>query len=256
MDWNAAAYHRLSDPQLAWGRRVAAKLAPRSGERILDLGCGTGRLTSELAGCFPEARFVGADLSQAMLSEARRTGAGVAFVRANGLSLPFVGAFDGVFSAATFHWITDHAALFRQIHAALKAGGRLVAQCGGGPNLQRLLDRARVLMAGERFGPFFREWREPWVFAGEDDTRRRLEQAGFERIDVSLEPAPTTLPGREAFADFIACVCVHHHVDALPAGERAPFVDALAGAAAADDPPLTLDYWRLNLSARKPGAVW
>ncbi len=254
MDWNAVCYHRLSDPQLAWGRRVAATLEPRAGERILDLGCGTGRLTTELAARFPAARFIGADLSQAMLAEARRAGGGVAFVRADGLQLPFAAAFDAAFSAATFHWITDHRALFRQIHSVLKPGGRLVAQCGGGRNLQRLLDRAHALMDSERFGRFFSGWRDPWLFAGEEDTRRRLGEAGFEAIDVSLEPAPTTLPGRAAFAEFIACVCVRHHVDALPAGERALFVDALADAAAGDDPPFTLDYWRLNLAARTRGA--
>ena len=254
MDWNAVTYHHLSDPQLAWGRRVAAKLAPRAGERIIDLGCGTGRLTTELAARFPAVCFVGADVSETMLEEARRANAGVPLVRADGAALPFAAAFDAVFSAATFHWITDHPALFRQIHAALKPRGRLVAQCGGGPNLQRLLDRTHALMNGDRFGSFFRGWRDPWRFAGEDDTRRHLAQAGFEAIEVSLEPAPTTLPGRDAFADFIACVCVRHHVDALPSSERAAFVDALADAAAGDDPPFTLDYWRLNIAARKRDA--
>jgi trans-aconitate 2-methyltransferase len=252
-DWNADAYHRLSGPQLGWGRRVAARLAPASGERILDLGCGTGRLTVELASSVPGARFVGVDVSTAMLAEAARSSGGVSWVRADGVALPFERAFDAVFSAAAFHWIPDHPALFREIHAALKPGGRLAAQCGGGPNLRRLLDRAHALMDGP-FRRFFEGWRDPWLFAGTEDTRARLAAAGFEAIDVSLEPAPTTLPDRDAFADFISCVCVRHHIDTLPAGERARFVGELAYAAAADDPPFTLDYWRLNLSARKPEA--
>lgn len=254
-DWDAGTYHRLSGPQLAWGRRVAERLAPRADERILDLGCGTGRLTTELAASHPDVRFIGADVSHAMLAEARRASPRVAYVRADGARLPFVEAFDAIFSAATFHWILDHPALFDGVHLALKHGGRLVAQCGGGPNLQQLLDRAHELMDGPVFGSFFEAWRDPWRFAGIEETRAILEQTGFTDIDVSLEPAPTTLPDRAAFADFIACVCVRHHVDKLPPPARGTFIDALADAAAGDDPPFTLDYWRLNISARKRGAA-
>jgi trans-aconitate 2-methyltransferase len=254
-DWDAAKYHRLSAPQLAWGRAVAEKLSPRPGERILDLGCGTGRLTTELAASHPAAHFIGADVSHAMLAEAQRGGAGIAFLRADGAALPFVGAFNAIFSAATFHWILDHPALFVSVYLALKPGGRLIAQCGGGPNLKQLLDRAHRLMAGPPFASFFRDWHDPWRFAGTEETRAILEAAGFGDIDVSLEPAPTTLPDRESFSDFIACVCVRHHVDQLPPAARQTFVDALADAAAGDDPPFTLDYWRLNIAARKRDAA-
>lgn len=253
-DWDAGTYHQLSEPQLAWGRKLAERLAPAAGERILDLGCGTGRMTAELAASFPDVRFVGADVSHAMLAEARRASPALAFVRADGAALPFAGAFDAVFSAATFHWIRDHAALFRTVHSALKPGGRLVAQCGGGPNLRRLLDRTHALMDGAEFRRFFGDWRDPWVFAEPPGTRARLAAAGFTRIDVSLEPAPTTLAGGAAFAEFISCVCVRHHVDRLPPAERRRFIAALSDAAAGDDPPFTLDYWRLNMSARKGGA--
>jgi len=253
-DWDAGKYHRLSDPQFAWGRQLAEKLAPKAGERILDLGCGTGRLTTELAASCPDVRFVGGDVSHAMLTEARRANPRLAWVRTDGSALPFAAAFDAVFSAATFHWIADHAALFRDVYAALKPGGRLIAQCGGGPNLHRLLDRTHALMDSADFCGFFVNWRDPWVFAGTPETRADLAEAGFLDVGVSLEPEPTTLPDRAAYTDFISCVCVRHHVDRLPPEERRRFVGALADAAAGDDPPFTLDYWRLNMSARKRGA--
>lgn len=255
-DWDAATYHRLSGPQLAWGRRVAEGLAPSPGERILDLGCGTARLTRELASQFPDVRFVGLDVSHAMLAEAGRADDGrVAFVRAEGAALPFAAAFDAVFSAATFHWIPDHSRLFAEIHAALKPGGRLIAQCGGGPNLRRLLDRTHALMERRAFSRFFAGWRDPWYFAAVPDTERTLAAVGFTHVVVTLEPAPTTLPDARAYADFISCVCVRHHVDTLPPGERGRFVAALAEAAGADDPPFTLDYWRLNIEARRARAA-
>lgn len=254
-EWNAAAYHQLSGPQLSWARTVAARLVPRDGERILDVGCGTGRMTTELAAQHPRTWFVGVDISQAMLREARHQQPRLPYARGDGAMLPFVaGAFDAVFSTATFHWIADHARLFEGIHAVLAPGGRLVAQCGGGPNLTRLLDRAHALMDGARFHASFVGWRDPWYFASAEATRAALTAAGFSDINVSLVPAPTTLPNREAFADFISCVCVRHHVDRLPPGDRTVFVGALADGAREDDPPFTLDYWRLNVAARKRAA--
>ena len=124
-DWDAARYHRISDPQLAWGRGVAERLFAVAGERILDVGCGTGRLTSEIA-AQPGISVVGLDASSAMLQEAVRHGRGLdghirpMYVRGNGAALPFTDAFDAVFSAATFHWIPDHDRLFASVFGALK----------------------------------------------------------------------------------------------------------------------------------------
>lgn len=248
VDWDAQRYHLLSEPQVAWGRRVLARLAARPGERILDLGCGTGRLTSDVA-ARTGVLVVGADRSPRMLDQARTQAVEqAAFVLADGANLPFASAFDAVFSTATFHWIPDHDRLFAEIHAALRPGGRLVAQCGGGPNLARLIQRVHALMESPAFASHFRTWRDPWYFAGVDETRARLAAAGFDAIEVSLEPAPTPLGDGLTYADFISCVCVRHHVDRLPPPERARFVARLADLAAGDDPPYTLDYWRLNMA--------
>jgi trans-aconitate 2-methyltransferase len=252
-DWDAHRYHRLSDPQVSWGRGVAERLAPAAGERILDLGCGTGRLTAEIAGAAPELFVVGIDRSAAMLSVDGGRPAPYARVRGDGAALPFIQTFDAVFTNAALHWIPDHEAVFRSVHRVLASGGRFVAQCGGAGNLRVLLDRTHDLMHHPRFGYRFRGWRDPWEFADVPTTRARLAGAGFEQIDVWLEPAPTTFDGPEAFADFISCVCVRRHVDRLPIGERDAFVGLLTEAAADDDPPYTLDYWRLNIVARKPG---
>ncbi len=115
-EWDAHRYHRLSDPQVSWGRRVAARLAPAAGERILDLGCGTGRLTTESAGAAPGLFIVGIDRSAAMLSVNGGGSATDRHPRADGATLPFVETFDAVFSNATLHWITDHDAVFRSVH--------------------------------------------------------------------------------------------------------------------------------------------
>ena len=274
-DWDAARYHRISDPQVAWGRTVAARLAPVGGERILDLGCGTGRLTEEIAAT-PGIFVIGRDRSAAMLQEAvSRQVRGqtpdvqlhswgqtsvldsygaLAYVQADGAALPFVEAFDAVFSAATFHWIPDHDRLFASIYRALKKGGRLIAQAGGAGNLEQLYGRARRLMRSPQYARFYASWSEPCHFENVSDTEARLQRAGFQDFEASLASAPVPFEQPEGYAEFVAAVCLRHQLDRLPSEERGVFIDRLTEEAIKDEPPLTLDYWRLNISARKAGA--
>jgi len=268
-DWDAARYHRISDPQVAWGRTVAARLAPVAGERILDLGCGTGRLTEEIAAT-PGIFVAGLDRSAAMLREAvsrqvrGQTSWGqtpvldsystMAYVRADGSALPFVDAFDAVFSAATFHWIPDHDRLFASIYRALKKGGRLIAQAGGAGNLEQLYGRARRLMRSPQYARFYASGSEPCHFENVSDTEARLQRAGFQDFEASLVSAPVPFEQPEGYAEFVAAVCLRHQLDRLTSEDRGVFIHRLTEEAIKDDPPLTLDYWRLNISARKAGA--
>lgn len=274
-DWDAARYHRISDPQVAWGRIVAARLAPVAGERILDLGCGTGRLTEEIAatsGIF----VVGLDRSAAMLQEAVSkqvrgqtpdvqlyswgqtpvvdSYSALTYVQADGAALPFVEAFDAVFSAATFHWIPDHDRLFASIYGALKKGGRLIAQAGGARNLEQLYGRARRLMRSPQYARFYASWSEPCHFENVSDTEARLQRAGFQDFKASLVSAPVPFEQPEGYAEFVAAVCLRHQLDRLPSEDRGVCINRLTDEAIKDEPPLTLDYWRLNISARKAGA--
>jgi trans-aconitate 2-methyltransferase len=178
----------------------------------------------------------------------------VAYVLGDGEALPFVDAFDAVFSAATFHWIPDHDRLFTSILHALKRRGRLVAQAGGAGNLDRLYGRARRLMASPAYARFYEGWSQPNHFENVRDTDARLERAGFRDIDVTLVPAPVRFDRPEVYSEFVAAVCLRHQLDRLPFEDRTPFMNRITDEAEADDPPLTLDYWRLNITARKAGA--
>jgi trans-aconitate 2-methyltransferase len=173
-------------------------------------------------------------------------------VRADGAALPFAECFDAIFSAATFHWIPDHQLLFRSLYAALKPGGRIVAQCGGEGNLNRLYSRATSLMQSTGDARLLSDWSSPNHFENIADTRRRLLDAGFDDIDVTLVAAPVRFDGPDAFSEFVAAVCLRHHLDRLPStAQRDEFMQRITDAALEDEPPLTLDYWRLNIAARK-----
>lgn len=257
-EWNADSYHQVSTPQFDWGTAVLDRLALDGDELVLDVGCGTGRLTEKLLERLPHGRAIGIDLSSNMLQVAcdvlrPRFGYRIQLVLADAARLPVVAAADAIFSTATFHWVRDHAQLFKSLYAALKPGGRVVAQCGGGLNIARLHDRAAALMQEPRFVPHFTSWKDPWEFADTLTTNRRLEQAGFEEIRTSLVPTPIVQPDAQAFQTFITTVICRPHLAHLPSPAlQEVFVQDLTRKASADNPPFELDYWRLNIEARRP----
>ena len=135
----------------------------------------------------------------------------------------------------------------------MKPGGWLVAQCGGGPNLSRLLGRASVLMAQEPYVRFFSGWSSPWEYADDITTAEWLRAARFVDIRTGLEPAPVVLADAKEHREFIANVIFREHLAQVPDdGLRARFVASLTEEAACDDPPFQIGYWRLNLQRRRP----
>lgn len=257
-EWDARSYHRVSAPQTEWGRRVLARLEVRGDERAIDAGCGTGRLTAGLLEKLPRGQLVAIDRSWNMLLTARANlrpafGPRVAFACVALPQLPFHNWADLVFSTATFHWIRDHAALFAGIFASLRSGGRLFAQCGGGPNLARAHALAERIMRGPSFAPHFEGWPGVWEFASPEVTAERLRAAGFVDVKTSIEPAPTTLADEGSYREFVTTVIYNAHLSRLPEGPlRARFIDEITALAASDEPAFTLDYWRLNLEGRRP----
>ncbi len=254
-EWNAHAYHKLSAPQVSWGKKVLARLHLRGHETVLDAGCGTGRLTGELLSALPGGRIVGIDLSQDMLRKAQehlrpQLNSRVSLVACDLLDLPFGCVFDGIVSTAAFHWVLDHNLLFTNLHSLLRPGGWLEAQCGGGPNLALLRERVGALMNVRKFRAFFSGFCEPWLFQTAEEGAETLVRAGFVNVSTSVEAAPTVLDNAREYREFISNIILRRHLALLPAEDlRSAFIDNLVEQAADDTPPFFLDYWRLNLSA-------
>jgi trans-aconitate 2-methyltransferase len=255
-EWNAEAYHRVSDPQVSWGRAVLARLALAGDERVADLGCGTGRLTRELAVRVPQGAIVAIDASRQMLDQAvgylADVSPPVTFVEARLPDIPLAGWADVVFSTATFHWVRDHPALFSNILIALKPGGLLHAQCGGGANLARARAPAEQVMRLPAFARWFSDFQGAWEFADDRATAARLATAGFTAIETSLEAAPIEFTDEARYRAYVSTVVFRLHLARLPEVLRPGFLDEVVDRVRRHPQGFTLDYWRLNLRARRP----
>ena len=255
-EWNARAYHTVSEPQFEWGKQVLATLQLQGDEIAMDGGCGTGRLTSLLAERLPDGFVIAIDRSANMVNVAAETLApftntGVALADLS--ALPCQQTLDVVFSTATFHWVLDHDRLFASLFAALRPGGKLVAQCGGIGNLDRIHSRAHELTATPEFSHWFANYREPRNYADASSTRRRLEGAGFRDVETNIQPSPVAFPDADAFTAFVSTVVLRPVLSQIrDESSRKSFVDRITDLASADSPAFELDYQRLNIRARKP----
>jgi trans-aconitate 2-methyltransferase len=243
-EWDAETYDEVPDPQFEWGTEVLERLELNGDEVVLDAGCGSGRVAAELLKRLPEGRLVAVDGSEAMIEKAReRLGDGVAYMVADLSELEVAEPIDLVFSTATFHWITDHDRLFARLHAALKPGGRLVAQCGGEGNVAEYAEAIARVAARPEFAPHFEGMAAMWNFAAPDLTEEKLRNAGFSDVRCWLQPKPVT-PAKPL--EFIVTVTLGPHLAQLREDLRRPFAEAVLAEAGE---PLTLDYVRLNIEA-------
>jgi trans-aconitate 2-methyltransferase len=240
-EWDAASYDRLSDPQLAMARDVIDRLDLSGDERVLDAGCGSGRVTEVLLDRVRDGEVVAVDGSEAMVAQAReRLGDRVHAFASDLLELSLDEPVDAILSTATFHWIADHERLFARLHAALRPGGRLSAQCGGAGNI------ANVQAAIDAVDhPALRGWGGPWNYATPAETRRRLEAAGFTDVWTWLQPWPVE---PEDPRGYFATIILGSHLERLPEDERDAFVDAVLRHLGE---PVRANYVRLNLLARR-----
>ena len=246
-DWDAATYDRVSSPQVEWSRPVLERLWLLGDETVLDAGCGSGRVTQLLLDRLPDGHVVAVDAAPSMVEQARAAlGERVTILESDLQELAVPEPVDAVFSNAVFHWVPDHDRLFERLFAALRPGGRLVAQCGGEGNIERFHAVAAEVAEEEPYAEHLAGWRGPWNFASPEQTRARLGRAGFEEIETWLKPAP--VEPRDP-VPFIETVCLGHHLDALPQELRRPYAQAVADRCG---DPLTLDYVRLNIDARRP----
>jgi SAM-dependent methyltransferase len=185
--WTADSYDRNARFVSDLGGEIVSWLAPKAGERILDLGCGDGALTEKLAAS--GAGVLGVDTSSSFLEAARARGLDVH--EADGHALAFHHEFDAVFSNAALHWMTQPEKVIDGIRRALKPGGRFVAEFGGHGNVAAIVTAMR---AAARAFDGDSGLAGPWFYPTDREYAEMLEAAGFTVRRAGLFPRPTPLP--------------------------------------------------------------
>jgi trans-aconitate 2-methyltransferase len=244
-DWDAATYESLPLPHERWAALAISRLRLTGSEHVVDFGCGTGRDTVRLLPMLPYGRVIAIDGSQRMLAALRaRLGSDadrVQVLKADlNRPLPVDDPVDAVVSVATLHWLPDHSAVFRHIADALRPGGQFVADFGGYGNVATVTAALADVLGSEMPA-------DVWNFPGPDETRRRLEDAGFADISVDLAPDLVTFANERQFEQYLHTVVLGGHIRSISRRRRA----GLARSVATRLQRRELDYVRLRVNARK-----
>jgi trans-aconitate methyltransferase len=246
--WNPVHYDRVGAFVPRLGAELIELLAPKAGERVLDLGSGTGDLTARLAAA--GAHTIGVDASSEMVNAAARKYPDLTFVVGDGQELRYTEEFDAVFSNATLHWMPRAEDVASGVARALRPGGRFVAELGGARCLQTLRDAVRGELSARGLSGHALT---SWFFPSVPQYARILEQAGlFVRSAVWFE-RPTRVEGSAGLANWLELFCLPllralgAERDALVAG-----VEARCRPSLFHDDAWWLDYTRLRVVATKP----
>ncbi len=192
-DWNSSLYQSKHSFVWEYGKDLVGLLAPQAGERILDVGCGTGQLTAEIARA--GAQVAGIDSSNAMIDQARVNFPELRFEVADVTAMPYREEFDAVFSNAVLHWVREADAAVEAVGRALKPGGRLVAEFGGHGNTRAVLEA--VYRSMEALGIAEPERHNPWFYPRIGEYATLLERHGLTVTFAVLFDRPTALEGAE-----------------------------------------------------------
>ena len=226
--WDAEAYARNSKAQLKWARELIAKLSLQGHEAVLDIGCGDGKVTAEIARQVPRGEVVGIDSSEDMVRKASSAYAQsgnprLSFHLMDAGALAFESRFDVAFSNAALHWLREHRTMLKRVARSLKPGGRVLFQMGGMGNGDEIFAVAGEMIAADRWREFFSDFRFPWGFHAPREYREWCEEAGLRPRRIELLPRDMAQQGADGLANWIRTTWMPY-TERLPAPRREDFV--------------------------------
>jgi trans-aconitate 2-methyltransferase len=259
--WNANDYAAHSSEQQRWARELIAKLRLRRDECVLDIGCGDGKVTAEIAGLVPEGRVLGVDNSLEMIRLAQeRYPSGcfpnLRFDICDAKSLPCRGEFDVVFSNAALHWVIDHRPVLDGIARSLRPGGRILLQMGGRGNARNMIEALEEVLRRPVWREYFQDFEFPYGFHEPEPYRLWLEASGLTPVRVELLPKEMAHDGRPGLVGWIRTTWLPYTLR-VPESLRRQFIDEavdsyLSTQGIGADVRPTVGMVRLEVEAVKP----
>ncbi len=239
--WDAHDYQKSSDAQFKLGRELILKLGLRGGESVLDIGCGDGKVTAEIAARLPHGSVTGIDNSQEMIDLACRTFPrdgfpNIRFIHKDACRLDFHQEFDIVFSNAVLHWVKDHRPVLKGIYTGLKTPGRLLLQMGGRGNVADMTRVVLGITARPEWASYFRGFVPPYSFFGTEEYSKWLPEAGFKPLRIELISRDMAQQGKEGLAGWFRTTW-HPFIHRVPGAMQQDFITEVVNAYLLQYPP-------------------
>jgi trans-aconitate 2-methyltransferase len=225
--WNAQDYEKNSSAQQQWAQELIAKLDLQGHEQILDLGCGDGKVTAELARCVPQGSVVGVDRSDDMIRLAQMRHAEIKnlqFQQMDVRQLTFCDQFDVVFSNATLHWVDDHISVLKGLRDGVRHQGRILLQMGGKGNASGMIEAVNAVIERPQWHQYFEAFSFPYFFYSSADYQQWLPQAGFQPLRIELIPKDMCHQGVEGLTGWIRTTWFPY-IQCVPEPVRAIFLN-------------------------------
>ncbi len=230
--WDAEEYKKSSSAQQKWAIELITKMDLQGSERVLDIGCGDGKVTSEIATHLKEGCILGIDSSIDMIELATRTfplkeHPNLHFKLKDFQEIDYDSEFDLIFSNASLHWIKGHGDILKRIKKSLKPDGRILIQMGGKGNAEKILDLANEIIIEEKWNNYFQGFTFPYGFYGLKKYIKWLNEANLKPVRVELISKVMVQKGVEGLKSWIRTVWLPY-TQRIPEDIREDFIEGLA----------------------------
>ena len=261
-EWRGGDYSQVSSLQQAMAEDALGKLTLQGSERVLDVGCGDGKITAEIAARLPAGSVLGVDPSRDMIAFAAShfsaaDHANLRFDVADARRLPYRGEFDLVVSFNALHWVREQSAALDSIHASLKPTGQALLRFVPQGQRKCLEDVIEEIRKRDHWAGYFAGFQKPYAHFSADEYRALAEQSGFRVVRLNIEPGAWDFKTRDAFTAFARATFVEW-TQKLPADVRDAFIAEVLDqyqTVAADDPSElnTFKYYQMEVVLNAAG---
>ena len=256
-EFDGRKYEKASAHQKEWGERLITELSLRGDEQILDLGCGDGKLTAQLAELVPEGSVLGIDASLGMIEVAQKYQKdNLSFLLLDINSLDFEEKFDLVFSNATVHWIKDHNELLRKVRRSLRNDGVVRFNFAGDGNCSNFFAIVKRAMKNPRYyAKYFSDFEWPWFMPTVDEYETIVRRFPFRDIRIWIENADRYFPDLHTMTKWIDQPSLVPFLKCIDQSDKQSFRDfvvrRMIEQTRQDDGTCFETFRRINVFARK-----